>query len=296
MLRAAAESAVGADRPTGDTDTLWLSTEKKHRYDYGAQIRLRVSHTSVATKAIPCASFRADTLVLMADGSKKPIGDVEVGDQVVARDPVTGKTSIRVVTKLFMHIDDDLPDLVVLTDDGVETIHTTDHHRFWNDSAKVWVEAKDLRGGVLLLTTDGALVTVGSLKQVPGAAPMLDLAVEYDHTFYVALKSTSVLVHNQNCDLLGAHGTQTTSETLLKQRGRDFRIDVGNPAPGVSAGHLHLQDSAGGKYIDDFATGGFVGMPASLAKKVAADSGVAAAIRKGKAVLGVGQTCPTCTP
>ena len=43
----------------------------------------------------------------------------------------------------------------VLTDHGVETIHTTDHHRFWNDTTKAWVEAKDLRRGERLLTTDG---------------------------------------------------------------------------------------------------------------------------------------------
>ena len=38
-------------------------------------------------------------------------------------------------------------------------------------------------------------------QRVPGAAPMLDLTVEYDHTFYVALNDTAVLVHNNNCKL-----------------------------------------------------------------------------------------------
>ena len=155
-----------------------------------------------ATKTIPCASFRADTLVLMADGSKKPIGEIEVGDKVVATDPVTGESSVRTVTRLFTHIDDDLLDLVVLTDGGVETIHTTDHHRFWNDTTKAWAEAKDLKSGDRLLTADGDVVTVGGLKRVPGSAPMLDLTVEYDHTFYVALNDTAVLVHNQTCPLM----------------------------------------------------------------------------------------------
>jgi hypothetical protein len=170
---------------------------KRCVYDTGQL--LRVSHAGLATKAIPCASFRADTLVLMADGTKKPIGDVAVGDKVVATDPSTGRTSVRTVTRLFTHIDDDLLDLVVLTDDGVETIHTTDHHRFWNDTTKAWVEAADLKSGERLLTADGDVVTVGVLKRVPGAAPMLDLTVEYDHTFYVALNDTAVLVHNQTC-------------------------------------------------------------------------------------------------
>jgi Pretoxin HINT domain len=167
--------------------------------EIGSMYDIFVSVSCVATKTVPCASFRADTLVLMADGSKKPISEIEVGDKVVATDPVTGKTSVRTVTRLFTHIDDDLLDLVVLTDDGVETIHTTEHHRFWNDTTKTWVEAKDLKSGERLLASDGDVVTVGELKPVSGAAPMLDLTVDTDHTFYVALTATSVLVHNQNC-------------------------------------------------------------------------------------------------
>jgi hypothetical protein len=76
-------------------------------YTYDAPHLLRFSLTSIATKAVPCASFRVDTLVLMADGTKKPIGEIEVGDKVVATDPVTGKTSVRTITKLWTHIDDD---------------------------------------------------------------------------------------------------------------------------------------------------------------------------------------------
>jgi Pretoxin HINT domain len=191
----------------------------------------------VATKT-PCASFRADTLVLMADGTKKPISEVEVGDEVVATDPVTGKTSVRTVTRLFTHIDDDLLDLVVLTEDGVETIHTTDHHRFWNDTSKTWVEAKDLKSGERLLTADGDLVTVGELKRVPGSAPMLYLTVEYDHTFYVALNDTAVLVHNQNCKLSSPNPVTNKSirneyEEIITGRGTP-RID---PATGQQTIH-----------------------------------------------------------
>jgi Pretoxin HINT domain len=136
----------------------------------------------------------------MADGTTKRISEIEIGDKVVATDPVTGRTSVREVTRLFTHIDDDLLDVIVLTEDGVETIHTTEHHRFWNETSNQWVDAKDLRNGDRLRTTDGDIVTVGSLKKLPGSAPMLDLTVDTDHTFYVALTATAVLVHNQNCD------------------------------------------------------------------------------------------------
>ncbi len=193
----------------------------------------------IAPKALPCASFRADTLILMADGSKKPIGEVEVGDKVVATDPVTGKTSIREVRRLFTHIDDDLLDVVVLTEDGVDTIHTTDHHRFWNDTTKSWVEAKDLRGGERLLTADGDIVTIGELKRVPGAAPMLDLTIEYDHTFYVALNDTAVLVHNQTCRLTSAIDNDPGLVKAAQQAGKSNQVEIDMLTSKLNAGNVN---------------------------------------------------------
>jgi Pretoxin HINT domain len=219
-----------------------------------------------ATKALPCASFRADTLVLMADGSKKPIGEIELGDKVIATDPVTGKTSVREVTRLFTHIDDDLLDLIVLTDDGVETIHTTDHHRFWNDTRKAWVEAKDLQGGERLLTWDRDLVTVGELKRVPGAVPMLDLTVEYDHTFYVALNGTAVLVHNQTCPLVQladdmASGASASSKNGFTRAGHALskhaagQRGAGSAFPLLSGNPAAINATAQG-VLDDILTTG----------------------------------------
>ena len=47
-------------------------------------------------------SFDGATLVLMADGSGKPIAEVEVGDLVLATDPETGSTEAREVTDLIV--------------------------------------------------------------------------------------------------------------------------------------------------------------------------------------------------
>lgn len=84
---------------------------------------------------------------------------------------------------------------------------------------------------------------------------------------------------------LGTGGTQTTSTTL--GRGRGYRIDVENPAPGVRPGQLHLQDSAGGKYLYDFEAEEFSGLPRSLAKQIAGDPTVARSIAKGRTYLGL---------
>ncbi|MEU2156246.1 RHS repeat-associated core domain-containing protein [Streptomyces sp. NPDC019396] len=46
-------------------------------------------------------SFTADTPVLMADGTRKDIKDVKIGDQILATDPETGQTGPRKVTALI---------------------------------------------------------------------------------------------------------------------------------------------------------------------------------------------------
>ena len=87
--------------------------------------------------------------------------------------------------------------------------------------------------------------------------------------------------------ILGARGTRTTSTTLA--RGRGYRIDIENPAPGVRPGQLHLQDAAGRKYLYDFEAGAFPGLPRSLAKQLAVDPKVERAIAKGRRYLGIGE-------
>jgi hypothetical protein len=89
--------------------------------------------------------------------------------------------------------------------------------------------------------------------------------------------------------ILGEGGVQVTSRTLLRDTGQGFRIDVENPAPGVRPGQLHLQDIGGGKYLYDFQTNQFEGLPPGLARRVADDPQVAAAIAKARDYLNVPQ-------
>jgi RHS repeat-associated protein len=78
-------------------------------------------------------SFAATTLVLMGDGSRKPIEDVEVGDTVLATDPETREAGPRTVLALHINQDTDLTDLTVRDKNGDTTVvHTTDEHPFWN--------------------------------------------------------------------------------------------------------------------------------------------------------------------
>lgn len=85
--------------------------------------------------------------------------------------------------------------------------------------------------------------------------------------------------------MIGEGGTQVTSRTLIQTDA--FRIDVENPAPGIRPGQLHLQDDAGNKYLYDFDTEQFQGLPRSLAEKLADDPAAKRAIVTGKRYLGV---------
>ena len=71
--------------------------------------------------------FTADTGVLMADGTTKPISDVEVGDQVAAFNPETGQTEPRPVTDTFTH--EHVPTIHITTSAG--TVETTATHPFY---------------------------------------------------------------------------------------------------------------------------------------------------------------------
>ncbi len=85
-----------------------------------------------------------------------------------------------------------------LSDGSVMTV--TEDHRFWSVTDNGWVELQDLDTTDLLLTPDGATVTVDWLDWDAGAdAPAWDLTVQAEHNFFVAADATAepVLVHNQ---------------------------------------------------------------------------------------------------
>lgn len=142
-------------------------------------------------------SFAAGTLVLMADGSTKPIGLVRDGDEVLSTDPQSGISGAERVVDLHRNHDTELTDLTVTTPDGKRsTLHTTQHHPFWSESRGGWTDAADLIPGEILHTTDGTTVTVSRVKSYTAPRTMRDLTINHVHTYYVLAGNTSVLVHN----------------------------------------------------------------------------------------------------
>lgn len=231
--------------------------------------------------ATSCAnSFTADTPVTLADGKQEPIKDVKVGDQVLATDPYTGQTKAEPVVALIRHSGEHAMVLVTLADGSV--LDATGGHKIWDATQGTFVDAGQLRAGDKIETATGALITIAALTDYSAGLTAYNLQIDQIHTYYAG--TTPVLVHN-SCGMLGEDGTQVTSKTLTPGN-RPYRIDVENPAPGVRPGQLHLQ-TRGGKYLYNFDTGEFEGIPGSLARQIANDPAVAQAIAKGKTYLGV---------
>jgi hypothetical protein len=157
---------------------------------------------------------------LLANGDKRPIAELKVGDRVWSVDPETGRTSGQPVQAVLVNHDTDLLDLTITNPADVgSVVHTTAKHPFYsttraqaeqsevselaatigapNRPGAEWVDAKDLRPGDRLATPflDSVAHVAGSTP-VFGTADMWDLTVANTHSFYIATLTAAVLVHN----------------------------------------------------------------------------------------------------
>ncbi|MEV0272866.1 LamG-like jellyroll fold domain-containing protein [Hamadaea sp. NPDC050747] len=207
-------------------------------------------------------SFDPRTPVLMADGSTRAIEDIELGDEVVATDPGTGKDSAQKVTALHQNLDLDLTDVMITSvapegqsspetsgDDvsagtvrgpTVTTLHTTQHHPFWDATDGQWVDAADLKVGHELVGPNGEKQYVAAVQSYAGAKTMRDLTVDNLHTYYVIAGGTPVLVHNNNdqCRLTEAAHAEADMATSLPAHGRPQvaeAIQIAGNGPIISA-------------------------------------------------------------
>lgn len=161
-------------------------------------------------------SFEPGTLVLMADGTHKPIEDIQPGDLVLATDPETGRTEPQpVVATITGHGNKTLVE-VSLSESGYPamttigqtlsgsdqaggrhtTVTTTENHPFWVVNRASWIKADDLRTSDLLLTVDGNEVSIDTVTSRDSNVAVYNLTVSRIHTYYVLVDSTPALVHN----------------------------------------------------------------------------------------------------
>ncbi len=131
----------------------------------------------------------------MADGTREPIEEVEVGAKVIATDLETGEQAAKTVEHVFDR-HDTVIDLVV----GSSMITTTEDHPFWSATDQRFERADELANGEKLLRADGRAITVSGLGiGTEREALAYNLSVGDIHTYHVG--ADEILVHNSCFDL-----------------------------------------------------------------------------------------------
>jgi hypothetical protein len=148
-----------------------------------------------------CNSFTPETQVVMADGKRKPIAAVRVGDKVLATDPETGRSEAKTVANLIIGKGKkNLVEITVDTDGaaGPATgkVTATDGHPFWLPDKGVWVKADQLQEGSWLQTSAGTQVQVKALRKWTAYERVYNLTVTDIHTYFVVAGAQPILNHN----------------------------------------------------------------------------------------------------
>jgi RHS repeat-associated protein len=201
-------------------------------------------------------SFTGDTVVLMADGTAKPIWDVKFGDMVMATDPKTGETGPRKVIDLIRHSGHHTMVAVRFADGS--TIDATDHHPFWVADTSTWVDAVDLVSGNRIQTANGRQVTVVGLDVRERNLTAYNLSIADLHTYFAG--DDAVLVHNAGCDEWAAAFANSPEEiksfrSPYPALGEYRPAGPGTPAVEESWGH-HTVVVRDGTVFDQWHTGG----------------------------------------
>ncbi|MFG2511491.1 ricin-type beta-trefoil lectin domain protein [Streptomyces sp. NPDC048584] len=204
-------------------------------------------------------SFPGDTLVLMADGTRRMIRDVREGDQVLAAAPGGGKPRAETVTDTFRH---DTERLVTIALAGGSSLDTTAGHKI-RTSGRGWVLASELRPGDRLVSPDGTLRAVTGVHDRPGLAPrrVYDLTVDRLHTFYVRTEgagAADVMVHNclnlgdEDLAALRHYEIHTLKEHVRPDAAEAFRLAARKGQPNTVWKSQEIAQQAVDRVVGDY--------------------------------------------
>ncbi|WP_240958044.1 RHS repeat-associated core domain-containing protein [Streptomyces barkulensis] len=250
-----------------------------------AAARKKAANFKKKKKEDECHSFLPGTGVLLADGTRKPIEDVEIGDKVAVTDPETGETVAREVVGTIVTEDDKhFADLAITVGGSGEpaALVSTTTHPFWVESEQEWIEAGDLKPGMKLRTPDGDTVTLTGTRHFEKRQRTHDLTISGIHTYYVLAGATPVLVHN--CGEV-AVDTNAVTDALSGAKTAEVDAALAGRAPVLSpTAHRELlegghSEGAIGSWLSE--RGGRIG-PASTSEGVASLQARLRGMWKGK--------------
>ncbi|MEV7776132.1 polymorphic toxin-type HINT domain-containing protein [Kitasatospora sp. NPDC086791] len=201
MAVTAVAATVGAGPVVKAAVTAVRATRAATRVERAASAA-RTAYRSTATAAkrvfAKCNSFAPDTPVLLADGSYRPISDIEIGDRVVASDPTTGESLAEPVLDVIVgYGTKHLIGIGTGSTPGAPGLVVTDEHPLWVEG-RGWTPAAQVEPGDLLVSPEGVRTTVTvRVDYGPRTDELVyNLTVGDLHTFTVLSGDDEVLTHN----------------------------------------------------------------------------------------------------
>jgi len=124
--------------------------------------------------------------ISLANGQKKQIQEVQIGDTLLSFDPHENNFTTANVVKIFRNQSDSY---LAIND----KLHITETHPVWANNE--WVKAGDLKLGNFLQDQFGNKVKINSIKKISKTVEIYNLYVSsIEHTFF----AEEFLVHNMN--------------------------------------------------------------------------------------------------
>jgi hypothetical protein len=132
--------------------------------------------------------FVKGTLVTMSDGTRKPIEQIQAGDEVRSYNTSWGEFTSGVVSKTMTRQADGYL--------NINGIMVTGEHPFWIVNRGEWVKAREIQQSDVLLNDYGGYKVVGFIFRVTLGVDVYNLTVEGEHNYFAG----GVLVHNKSTE------------------------------------------------------------------------------------------------
>ena len=132
--------------------------------------------------------FLAGTLVTMANGTKKPIEEIQVGDIVLAYDEESQEMKPDKVVHVFQH---DKEDTYLIVNGKLKV---TPVHRVLSKGE--WIEIGRLKVGDTLTNKEGQPISIESIEQISEIVNIYNFEVNPYHTYTVGMGDEEIIVHN----------------------------------------------------------------------------------------------------
>ncbi len=133
--------------------------------------------------------FLADTLVLMADGTIKPIQKIKAGDNILSYNEEKKGIETAQVTQLLTHPKEN--EYLIINN----SLKVTAIHPVLSDGE--WKPIGQLKVGDNLTNVDGKNIKIETIEKINAPVDIYNFEVEPNHTYVVKMGNENIIVHNR---------------------------------------------------------------------------------------------------